>query len=75
MYFPLIVPEALMVEPTETEDKDSIDQAADTYIAVYRAALADPEGAKHKPATTIIGRPDETKAARTPVVRYAFDKE
>lgn len=73
MYFPLIVPEALMVEPTETEDKDSIDQAADTYIAVYRAALADPEGAKHKPATTIIGRPDETKAARTPVVRYVWE--
>ena len=75
MYFPLIVPEALMVEPTETESKETIDQAADIYLSVYRTALADPEGTKHKPATTVIGRPDEVKAARTPVVRYAWNQE
>ncbi|MDL2327550.1 aminomethyl-transferring glycine dehydrogenase subunit GcvPB [Ruminococcaceae bacterium OttesenSCG-928-A11] len=72
MYFPLIVHEALMVEPTETEGKEGLDAAADTFIAVYDKAMADPAWAHAAPQTTPIGRPDEVGAARNPVLRYRF---
>jgi len=70
MYFPLIVKEALMVEPTETEGKETLDLVADAYIRLYDAAMADPEGAHLLPKKTVIGRPDEVTAARTPIIRY-----
>ena len=72
MYFPLIVHEALMVEPTETEGKETLDQAADAYLAIYREAMAHPEVIQASPVNTPIRRPDEVKAARTPVVKYDF---
>ncbi len=73
MYFPLIVHEALMFEPTETENKETIDEAVKIYLELYKKAHEDPEylhGAPHKCA---ISRPDETKAAREPVLRYRYD--
>jgi glycine dehydrogenase subunit 2 len=72
MYFPLIVHEALMVEPTETESKDTIDAVSNVMLELYDLALKDPESMHNAPSHTVIGRPDEVKAARTPVVRYQF---
>ena len=75
MYFPLIVHEALMVEPTETESPESLDEAAEIFLRVLAEAREDPgllHGAPHECA---IGRPDEVRAARTPVVRFAFEDE
>jgi glycine dehydrogenase subunit 2 len=70
VYFPLIVHEALMVEPTETESKETLDAAADAFLAVYDEGLKNPEGLHCAPMTTVIGRPDDVKAARQPVLRY-----
>jgi len=72
MYFPLIVHEALMVEPTETESKDTIDAVSEVLLGLYDLAQKDPEAMHRAPERTVIGRPDEVKAARTPVVRYKF---
>ncbi len=70
MYFPLIVHEALMVEPTETESRETLDAAAQVLLQIWEEAHADPAMVKAAPHTTIIGRPDEVTAARTPVVRW-----
>ncbi len=71
MYFPLIVHEALMVEPTETESRETLDRAAEAFRAVWREAHESPELLHGAPHETVIGRPDEVRAARTPVVRWA----
>ena len=73
MYFPLIIPEALMVEPTETESKETLDAAADVFIALYEKAEREPELFAKAPLNTVIGRPDDVKAARTPILRYKFN--
>ena len=73
MYFPLIVKEALMVEPTETEGKETIDEAADIFLRLYDEAMANPEEMHHYPKSTVVGRPDEVKAARHPVLRWRAD--
>ena len=70
MYFPLIVSEALMAEPTETESLDSLREAAEVYIAVLRQAIADPASMHEMPRTTCVRRLDEVKAARNPIVKY-----
>jgi len=70
MYFPLIVPEALMVEPTETEGKEMLDWVADTYIKIYDDVKADNSLAAKFPQTTVVRRPDELGAARNPIVRW-----
>lgn len=72
MYFPLIVHEALMVEPTETETKETLDDAIRIYKEVYENACKSPESMHDCPVTTPIGRPDEVKAARNPILRYVF---
>jgi glycine dehydrogenase subunit 2 len=72
MYFPLIVHEALMVEPTETESLETLDAAVDALLALYDKAHSDPESLHAAPVTTVIGRPDDVKAARQPVLRYQF---
>lgn len=72
MYFPLIVHEALMFEPTETETPEALDEAAAVLAEILRRAKENPEALHAAPVTTVIGRPDETAAARRPVVRYAF---
>lgn len=70
MYFPLVVHEALMVEPTETESRETLDAAAEAFIQTYREACEDGERLHGAPFTKRIGRPDETLAARNPVVRW-----
>lgn len=70
MYFPLIVHEALMVEPTETESRETLDEAVEVYLRVLEQAKADPESLHLSPVKTVIGRPDEVTAARTPILRY-----
>jgi glycine dehydrogenase subunit 2 len=72
MYFPLIVHEALMIEPTETESLETLDAAVDALLALYDQAQSDPASLHAAPKTTVIGRPDDVKAARQPVVRWAF---
>ena len=73
MYFPLIVHEALMAEPTETESRETLDAAADLFLQIWDEAHTDPEILHTAPHNTPIGRPDEVTAARRPVVRYAFE--
>ncbi len=70
MYFPLIVHEALMVEPTETEGKSALDDCAAVFRELYELGFKDPEYMHNAPHHAYIGRPDETKAARKPVVRW-----
>ncbi|NLM85249.1 MAG: aminomethyl-transferring glycine dehydrogenase subunit GcvPB [Clostridiales bacterium] len=73
MYFPLIVHEALMVEPTETENRETLDDAAKAFKAIKKQIQDDPESLHLCPITTPISRPDEVTAARNPIVRYAFE--
>ena len=75
MYFPLIVHEALMFEPTETESPETLDEAAAVLAEILRRAKEEPEALHAAPASTPVGRPDETAAARRPVVRYAFPED
>ena len=65
MYFPLTVPEALMVEPTETESKETLDAFIDAMIDIAELARTDPEAVTSCPTTTPVGRLDETRAARS----------
>ena len=70
MYFPLIVHEALMLEPTETESKDTLDWAAEVFRKLYDLAHEDPDFMHAAPHNAQIGRPDEVRAARKPIVRW-----
>ena len=70
MYFPLIVHEALMVEPTETESKETLDEAIEVFRNIYEKAKADPESLHQAPVKTPVRRLDEVTAARKPVLRY-----
>ncbi|HVY78586.1 MAG TPA: hypothetical protein VG898_08785, partial [Solirubrobacterales bacterium] len=69
VYFPLLVEEALMIEPTETETKESLDGFAEAIEAILAEAEDNPEVAKQAPYTTPVRRLDEVKATRRPVVR------
>ena len=68
VYFPLIVNEALMIEPTETESLETMDLFADTLISIAEEAEKDPEKVKSAPHRTYVSRLDEVKAARNPVL-------
>ena len=70
MYFPLIVHEALMLEPTETESRDTLDWAAEVFRRLWEQAHEDPAYMHNAPHNAQIGRPDEVRAARTPVLRW-----
>lgn len=70
IYFPLIVPEALMIEPTETESKRNLDAFADAMLAIAEEARTKPELLHQAPSTTPVGRLDEVTAARCPVLCY-----
>jgi len=72
MYFPLIVHEALMLEPTETESKDSLDGAARIFKEIYRLAKENPQALHDMPLKTPVSRPDEVAAARNPRLRFNF---
>jgi glycine dehydrogenase subunit 2 len=71
IYFPLIVPEALMVEPTETEDLCTLDSFVEVMRQIDRELREEPDTVRWAPHTTPVRRPDETKAARQPVLRWS----
>lgn len=73
MYFPLIVHEALMIEPTETESKETLDQAINIFKQIYDIALTDAQKLHNAPVNTPVGRLDELNAARNPKLRYIFE--
>ncbi|MBN2546748.1 MAG: aminomethyl-transferring glycine dehydrogenase subunit GcvPB [Spirochaetes bacterium] len=68
--FPLIVHDSLMIEPTETENKETLDNFAETIIKILSEAKTDNKLLKNAPLNCIIKRPDDVKAARQPVLRY-----
>ena len=70
IYFPLIVKEALMIEPTETESKETMDAFVDAMIEIAKLAETEPEKLKAAPLTSPAGRLDETSAARNPNLAY-----
>jgi glycine dehydrogenase subunit 2 len=72
VYFPLLVEEALMVEPTETETKETLDGFAEALAELLREAAEDPEIALNAPYTTPVRRLDEVGAAKRPVIRQAL---
>ncbi len=72
VYFPLLVEEALMVEPTETETKETLDGFAQALAEILREAAEDPEIARNAPYTTPVRRLDEVAAAKRPVIRQAL---
>ena len=69
MYFPLIVDEALMIEPTETETKETLDAFIQALKSIDREIDQDPELVRNAPHTTPVSRLDEAKAARQPKLR------
>jgi glycine dehydrogenase subunit 2 len=74
VYFPLIVPEALMVEPTETEAKETLDAFCDAMLAIAREAADQPELLKGAPHHRPVKRLDEVRAAKRAVVKYGFEE-
>jgi glycine dehydrogenase subunit 2 len=68
IYFPLIVPEAIMIEPTETESIETLDAFAEAMIAIAAEAVSNPELLHAAPQSTPVGRLDEVQAARQPVL-------
>ncbi|MCH6266645.1 MULTISPECIES: aminomethyl-transferring glycine dehydrogenase subunit GcvPB [Neobacillus] len=70
IYFPLNVEECIMIEPTETESKETLDSFIDIMIQIAKEAEENPEIVQEAPHTTVVGRLDETTAARKPVLRY-----
>ena len=70
IYFPLNVEEGMMIEPTETESKETLDAFIDAMIQIAKEAEESPEIVQEAPHTTVVKRLDETLAARKPVLRY-----
>src|SRR3954469_17628432 len=75
IYFPLNVEECIMIEPTETESKETLDGFIDTMIQIAKEAEENPEIVQEAPHTTVISRMDETLAARHPILRYKKEQE
>lgn len=75
VYFPLLVEEALMVEPTETESLESLDAFAEAMLAIALECESDPETVKGAPYTTPVLRLDEARAAREPVLRFVAETD
>ena len=71
IYFPLIVPEALMIEPTETESKETLDQFVADMLQIAEEARENPALLHEAPHNTPVGRLDEVRAARQPVLRWS----
>jgi glycine dehydrogenase subunit 2 len=70
IYFPLIVEDALMIEPTETETRETLDEFAETLIKILEEARTNPEILKNAPHNTPVSRLDEVQAARKPDLRW-----
>ncbi len=75
IYFPLIVEEALMMEPTETESKENLDKFAEIMIRIASEAKENPELLKNAPQNTAVGKIDEVEAARNPVLSWKMIKK
>ena len=74
IYFPLIVPEAMMIEPTETEAKETLDEFVEAMRAIAAEAATDPRTLKEAPHRRPVRRLDEVKAAKRAIVKYGFDE-
>ena len=74
IYFPLVVPEALMIEPTETEAKETLDEFTNAMLAIVREAAEDPDVIKEAPHGRPVNRLDEVKAAKRAIVKYGFEE-
>jgi len=74
VYFPLVVPEALMIEPTESEAKETLDEFVDAMLAIAREAADDPQLLHDAPHARPVRRLDEVRAVKKPVVRYGFEQ-
>ena len=74
IYFPLIVPEALMIEPTETEAKETLDDFVEAMRSIAAEAASDPRALKDAPHRRPVRRLDEVKAAKRAIVKYGFDE-
>ncbi|MGL5772010.1 MAG: aminomethyl-transferring glycine dehydrogenase subunit GcvPB, partial [Bacteroidales bacterium] len=72
IYFPLIVKEAMMFEPTETESIDTLNEVADKMKEIFEEARMDSQALHDAPKSTPIGRADEVMAARNLILRYRF---
>ena len=70
IYFPLIVEEAIMVEPTETETKQTLDEFAQTLIKILEEASKNPDLLRNAPSNTPVSRLNEVEAARKPVLHW-----
>jgi glycine dehydrogenase subunit 2 len=70
VYFPLTVPEAMMIEPTETESKETLDAFADTLLRITEET---PELLHEAPHSTLVSRPDEVRAARQPMMKWTVE--
>ena len=70
VYFPMFVDECMMIEPTESESKETLDAFIDAMIQIAKEAEENPEIVQEAPHTTVVKRLDETKAARKPILRY-----
>jgi glycine dehydrogenase subunit 2 len=73
IYFPLVVPEALMIEPTETEAKETLDAFAEAMRAIAGEAAENPDVVKAAPHGRPVKRLDEVRAAKRAIVRYGFE--
>jgi glycine dehydrogenase subunit 2 len=74
VYFPLVVPEALMIEPTETEAKETLDAFAEALIEIAREAADDPDVVRSAPHGRPVGRLDEARAVKQLVLRHRFEE-
>ena len=74
IYFPLIVHEAIMIEPTESETKEKLDEFVETMIQIANEIKANPEEVLKHPLNTPVKKVDETLAARKPDLAYKKDR-
>jgi glycine dehydrogenase subunit 2 len=74
IYFPLVVPEALMIEPTETEAKETLDAFVEAMLAIAAEAASDPDVIRDAPHGRPVRRLDEVRAAKRAIVKYGFDE-
>src|SRR3989337_563262 len=74
IYFPLVVPQALRIEPTETEPKERLDGFVDAMRRIAEEAAESPEILKEAPHGRPVRRLDEVRAAKQPILRYLFDE-
>ena len=75
VYFPLVVDEALMIEPTETESPETLEAFAEALLDIARAAHEDPEAVQDAPHETPVSRPDDALAARRPVLGWHMEED